>query len=99
MTCNPSTETPMFRRVGGGTHVLFRLDGVAVRAVAGQTVAAALLGLGESWFRHAPDGAGPRCAYCLGGVCFECVMEIDGRRRQACLVEVVDGMDVVRRPA
>jgi len=40
------------------------------------------------------DGA-PRAPYCMMGVCFECLVTIDGvGSRQACLVRVAEGMRV-----
>jgi predicted molibdopterin-dependent oxidoreductase YjgC len=91
------TDARMFRHVGGGSEVRFLLDGVEHTAIAGQSVAAALLGLGEGVFRHAPDSGAPRGPYCLMGVCFECLIEIDGVRRQSCLATIEPGMRVVRR--
>jgi sarcosine oxidase subunit alpha len=42
----------------------------------------------------AGDGA-PRAPYCLMGVCFDCLVTIDGvGSRQACLVPVQRGMNV-----
>ncbi len=65
---------------------------------AGISVAAAVLGHhhpGET-YTHPVDGS-PRAPYCLMGVCFECMMEIDGEPNvQSCLVTVRDGL-VVRR--
>ncbi len=60
-------------------------------------MAAALLAHGVVVFREtAVSGAG-RGAFCLMGVCFDCLVEIDGvGSRQACLVAARDGM-VVRR--
>lgn len=65
---------------------------------AGISVAAAVLGHAhaQSTGVHDVDGS-PRAPWCLMGVCFECLMEIDGEPNvQSCLVEVRDGM-VVRR--
>ncbi|NKB63567.1 MAG: hypothetical protein GKR95_16110 [Gammaproteobacteria bacterium] len=38
----------------------------------------------------------PRGPYCMMGVCFECLVEIDGKRnQQACQIEVQPGMSVL----
>ncbi len=66
---------------------------------AGISVAAAVLGHGHAGYtsRHEVDGS-PRAPYCLMGVCFECLMEIDGKRDvQSCVVTVRDGMTVNRQ--
>jgi aerobic-type carbon monoxide dehydrogenase small subunit (CoxS/CutS family) len=89
----------MFRRLDatGLRRLDFRLDGANVSGVEGQTVAAAILALGETVFHRAPESGAPRGPFCLMGVCFACVVEIDGSRQQACLVELLDGMEIVRR--
>jgi len=41
----------------------------------------------------------PRAPYCMMGVCFECLMEIDGApNQQACLVPVAENMRINRQP-
>lgn len=71
------------------------LDGAALTVPAGCSVAAALLAAGVTRVRTTPVSGAPRAPYCMMGVCFECLMEIDGEpNRQACLVEVRDGMSI-----
>ncbi len=86
----------LFRVRTDAPPLRFLLDGAERTGFAGQTVAAALLGLGETVFRHAPESGAPRAPFCLNGICFECVVEIDGARRQSCLVPLEPGMRVVR---
>jgi predicted molibdopterin-dependent oxidoreductase YjgC len=71
------------------------LDGVPIPAADGQTVAAALLAHGvRSWRTTRIEGR-PRGLLCGIGVCFDCLVVVDGHANQrACLVEVVDGMRV-----
>jgi len=76
----------------GGT-VTVEFNGEPLQVPAGRTVAAALLGAGVSRFRSTPVSGAPRAPYCMMGVCFECLVEIDGvPNRQSCLVEVKEGM-------
>jgi len=86
----------MFRRlVDKGTTLLLKVDGREVRARDGDTVAAALLAAGIDHIRTTPVSGAPRAPYCLMGVCFDCLVTIDGvGNRQACLVPVRDGMTV-----
>lgn len=57
------------------------------------TVAAALLGEGINRLRYSVVGHQPRAPYCLMGICFECLVTIDGvQNRQACMTPVADGM-------
>jgi len=75
--------------------VTIRVDGRAVTAAASDTVAAALLAAGVGSFRTAPVGGGARAPYCMMGVCFDCLVTIDGvGNRQACLVPVREGMEI-----
>jgi len=78
-----------------GEPVGIRVDGVAHTARAGDTVAAALLAAGIAACRTTPLSEAPRGPYCLMGVCFECLVTIDGHpNRQGCLVEVAEGMRI-----
>lgn len=74
-------------------------DGRALEVPEGISVAAAVLGHAHagSTAVHPVDGS-PRAPYCLMGVCFECLMEIDGQADvQSCLVPVREGMIVNRQ--
>ena len=86
----------MFRRLAeAGTPVAITVDGKAVAARTGDTVAAALLVAGIEHCRTTPVTGAPRAPYCLMGVCFDCLVTIDGvGSRQACLVPVREGMKV-----
>ena len=76
--------------------VTVTLDGKSVSLPSGLSVAAALFGIGETISRISHTSHKPCSPYCLMGVCFECMMEIDGVQRQACLEEVKDGMVINR---
>src|SRR5262249_17925560 len=86
----------MFKRLGeAGSAVTLTVDGKPVTARAGDTVAAALLAGGIDHCRTTPVSGAPRAPYCLMGVCFDCLVTIDGvGSRQSCLVPVRDGMTV-----
>lgn len=72
------------------------IDGDPVPANVGQTVAEALLARGLSTRRHVKGGW--RALYCMMGVCFECLVTIDGvQNRQACMVSVAEGMQIQRQ--
>lgn len=73
------------------------LDGKEISAPADMSVAAALLAIGKITARTSPTAHEPRSPHCLMGVCFECLMEINGVHRQACMTEIQDGMVVNRR--
>src|SRR5437868_14112111 len=80
----------MFKRLGDtGATITLKVDGKAIRARAGDTVAAAMLAAGLDHCRTTPVSGAPRAPYCLMGVCFDCLVTIDGiGSRQACLIPV-----------
>ena len=86
----------MFKRLDeSGTTLSFTVDGQPIRARTGDTVAAAMLAAGIDHCRTTPVSGAPRAPYCLMGVCFDCLVTIDGvGSRQACLVSVREGMAV-----
>ncbi len=93
----------MFRTVSGGDggnrpEVTIFIEGRAVRVPEGETVAAAVLAYGLESVRTTPVSGKPRLPYCLMGICFECLMEIDGvPNSQACMTRVREGMRVERQ--
>ena len=79
--------------------VAITIDGRAIEARAGDSVAIALLAAGMVATRISAVSASPRGAYCLMGVCFECLVTVDGASRQGCLIEVREGMRIETRRA
>lgn len=74
------------------------IDGRPVEAGSGESVAAVLLRQEEPWSRLTPDTRCRRAPYCMMGVCFECVAEMEaGRSVQTCLTPVREGLRIVRR--
>ena len=54
---------------------------------------------GVEWTGARRASGVPRAPWCMMGVCFECLVEIDGAAgRQACMIEVRDGMRIRRQP-
>lgn len=91
--------TPLFASVASDRagSVTLTFEDRSLTVPAGTTVAAALLLGGVAPFRTTPVTSAPRAPYCMMGVCFECLVEIDGKPgRQSCLTTVREGM-VVRR--
>ncbi|WP_092222670.1 2Fe-2S iron-sulfur cluster-binding protein [Desulforhopalus singaporensis] len=73
------------------------LDGKEKALPSGGSVASGLLAIGEIISRISPSSHKPCSPHCLMGVCCECLMEINGVQRQACLVEVQEGLIINRR--
>jgi predicted molibdopterin-dependent oxidoreductase YjgC len=75
----------------------FTFDGRPIAAEPGQSVAAALWAAGIRSWRRTRHGDEPRGLFCGIGVCFDCLVVINGVSGQrACLAEAHDG-DVVER--
>lgn len=75
--------------------VTLQFDDQSICAPAGLSIAAALLLSGVRTFRTTPVSSAPRAPYCMMGVCFDCLVEVDGMpSRQACQIEVRDGMRI-----
>jgi predicted molibdopterin-dependent oxidoreductase YjgC len=87
----------MFRRLpeAAKAPVAVTIDGQRYEAREGDTVAAALFAAGVAHTRTTPVSGAPRAAYCMMGVCFECLVTIDGvGNRQGCLVRVREEMRI-----
>jgi predicted molibdopterin-dependent oxidoreductase YjgC len=90
----------MFRKLHdpGPQAVTIFIDGRPVAAELGESVAAVLLRQPEGWSRTTPVSQSPRAPYCMMGVCFECLVEIDGLGSvQSCLTPVANGMRIARQ--
>jgi predicted molibdopterin-dependent oxidoreductase YjgC len=80
------------------------VQGQRVLSREGETLAAALLKASFVPFRSTPVSGEPRAPLCLMGVCFDCLVEVDGAQNvQSCTVAVRGGMQVqlpqgARRP-
>ncbi|MFC5212909.1 (2Fe-2S)-binding protein [Streptomyces coerulescens] len=72
------------------------LDGREIRALPGQTVAAALWAAGVTSWRTTRGGGRSRGVFCGIGVCFDCLITVNDRPNQrACLVPLHPG-DAIR---
>lgn len=73
----------------------FRLDGGPVPYVPGQTLGAALVAHGRVSWRTTRWGSRPRGIFCGIGVCFDCLVTVDGAPNQrACQVLAAEDLDV-----
>lgn len=88
-----------FLELDSGPRVDVMFDGQLLSLPTGSNLAAALLAAGVGVFRLSPVSGAPRAAHCMMGACFDCLVEIDGVVRQACMLEVTDGLVISRAPA
>jgi predicted molibdopterin-dependent oxidoreductase YjgC len=90
----------MFRRLPDAQQasVAVTIDGRSFAARAGDSVAATLFAAGINACRTTPVSGSERGPFCMMGVCFDCLVTIDGRpNQQGCLVPVRDGMRIERQ--
>ena len=74
------------------------VEGRTVIVPQGASAAAAVLLAGLSSLRETPVRGSERAPYCLMGVCFDCLAEIDGvPNRQSCMVVARPGMRIRRQ--
>ena len=89
------TASP-FEAPDSGPRVAVQVDGAEVRLPLGANLAAALLAEGIGVFRHTPVSGAPRGPFCMMGACFDCLVEVAGVTRQACMIEVAEGLQITR---
>ncbi|MFM7777892.1 MAG: 2Fe-2S iron-sulfur cluster-binding protein [Alphaproteobacteria bacterium] len=74
--------------------VTITVEGQPVAAHPGESLAAALIAAGLWRFGEGDYPARPRTAFCMMGVCQQCLLRLDGRLVQACLTPVAAGQEV-----
>lgn len=87
----------MFRRFTDRPQrdVTITVDGRRITAKPTDSVAAAMFAAGITACRTTVVEERPRGPYCMMGVCFDCLVMIDGiGSRQGCMARVRDGMVV-----
>ena len=78
--------------------VAVAVEGHTVLVPEGASAAAAFLVAGLRGIRSTPVGGVERMPYCMMGICFDCLAEIDGvPNRQSCMVTVRPGMRIRRQ--
>ena len=90
----------MFRPRPDGPQptVAVMVEGRMVTVPVGASAAAAVLAAGFDSIRETPVDGRERAPYCMMGVCFDCLAEIDGvANRQSCMIEVRPGMQIARQ--
>ncbi len=76
--------------------VEFTFAGRTVSAFAGDTIAMALWAAGERALRASSAAGAPRGVLCNMGICYECLVVVEGKTVRACTTIVEPGMNVQR---
>lgn len=70
-------------------------NGQPISAEDGSTVGGALVANGITSWRSTRNGDRPRGLFCGIGVCFDCLVEVDGQpNERACMVRLREGMSL-----
>ena len=78
-----------------GSPITLSFDGRPIPAVVGDSVGAALTRAGVRSWRTTRRRGRPRGLFCGIGICYDCLLTVDGSANQrACLVPAADGMVV-----
>jgi hypothetical protein len=78
--------------------VAVEVEGQRILVPPGASAAAAVLLAGLASIRDTPVSGGERAPYCMMGVCFDCLADIDGvPNRQSCMVAAQPGMRIRRQ--
>ena len=81
---------------GTGAEVSFTFNGDSYEGAPGQSIAAALMASGVRELRTTRFHKEPRLVFCGIGVCFDCVVVVNGVANQrACLVEIAQNDEIV----
>lgn len=83
-----------------GKPIYVTVDGHAAEAYAGETVATVLLANGNIIFQQDENAHAPCCLFCGMGVCFNCLVTINGLPNiRACVTPITAGMEIETREA
>ncbi|MBJ7552826.1 (2Fe-2S)-binding protein [Marinomonas spartinae] len=71
------------------------INGQTIMVQPNDSVAAAILLSGIEMNRRTPISGKKRAPYCMMGVCFDCLVQINGKENiQACMTKVEANMDI-----
>ena len=85
----------IYNGIERGRKINFYLDGKSISAYEGESVTAAIFALGKRDLRVSANLSEKRSLYCGMGVCYECVMTINGiPNTRSCQTLVKEGMIV-----
>jgi len=91
----PNKHLPAIER---GRQLSIQINGQPATAFAGESVAAVLLAHNQRIFRHTLKTGQPRGIFCGMGICYDCLVTVDGVPNiRACVTPVAEGMRIETR--
>lgn len=84
--------------ISRGPAFQIEFDGQTVTAYPGETIATALVAAGHRLIRHSSIAGEPRGLYCGMGLCFDCLVTVNGRSNlRACTTPAHPGDQIERQ--
>jgi len=84
--------------VDRGIPFQIEIDGQSIQAYAGETIATAILASGQRTLRRTKERDEPRSIYCGIGICYDCLITVDGVPNQrACMTLAKPGLVVTKQ--
>jgi hypothetical protein len=80
-----------------GQPFVIQVNGAPVTAYPGETIAAVLLASGWQMFRHSALSGEPRGPFCGMGLCFDCLVTLNGQPNVRACVTFAQPGDLVER--
>lgn len=81
-----------------GRPITLQIDGQPVSAFEGETITGVLFAEGQRILRHTMKQGRPRSIFCGIGVCYDCLVTVNGTPNvRACLTLVIEGMVIETR--
>lgn len=92
------TDLRIQQGVTRGQPFLIQVNGQMVTAYPGETIASVLLAAGWHKFRHTALSGEPRGLFCGMGLCFDCLVTVNGKPNiRACITYAQPGDQVERQ--
>ena len=94
-----NTELRIQTGVDRGQPFIVMVDGITASAYPGETLATVLIAAGFRRFRRTLLSGEPRGPFCGMGICFDCLLTVNGRPNvRACLTLAQPGDEIRRAP-
>jgi len=91
-----TSNHPLLPHVERGEPFNVVVDGEVIQAYPGETIATVLTAIGRRVLHHTENGHSPRGVYCGIGLCFGCLVSVDGVPGvRACVTTVQPGMHIL----
>ena len=95
-----TNKHPKLPQVKRGKAITISIDGQPFTAYEGETIAAVLAANGRRAYHYTsrPTTAPLPGFFCGMGICYGCVVLVDGHLKRACMTTVIAGMKIRTRP-